>query len=75
MTKSDASIANRVLLFCFIAICTSILWFCGVGAIAKHTGIVLSLNGWVGLSLGAAVLADRAYVKLFPVADDEKSRD
>jgi hypothetical protein len=73
MSKSEASIANRVLLFIFVLVVGFTFWSIVASFVAGKTNIMLGLDVWKVLTVGTALLTDRVYVKLFPVAKDEKT--
>ena len=74
MTKTEASIANRVLLFCFVVFIGAVIWLGAIGFLAEHTVVSGNLKLWLGLVFGSALVIDRVYVKVFPVDSNEKTR-
>ena len=65
MNRAEASIANRILLFCFMIFCGLIFWSFLGSVIAEATNMRLGVKVLGALVFGSAFIADRAYVRIF----------
>jgi hypothetical protein len=61
MTKSDAGIANRIILAVAVIFFGSLLWLLALDAATEFLGIVITGKLWLGFVLGSAVVTDRIY--------------
>jgi hypothetical protein len=61
MNKSDAGIANRIILATAVIFIGALLWIIVVDAITQFFGVSITGKLWLGLVFGSAVVTDKIY--------------
>ncbi|WP_339414525.1 hypothetical protein [Pseudomonas sp. EA_35y_Pfl2_R5] len=61
MTKSDASIANRLFLAVAVIFFGSLLWLIALDTVMEFFDVFITGKLWAGFVLGSAVVTDRIY--------------
>lgn len=61
MTKSDADIANRIILAVIVIFFGSLLWLFALGAVTEFLGVIITGKLWIGFVFGTAVVTDKIY--------------
>lgn len=61
MTKSDASIANRIILAVVVIFFGSLLWLIPLHAVTEFLGVVITGKLWLGVVFGSVVVTDTIY--------------
>lgn len=61
MTKSDAGIANRIILVVAVIFLGSLLWLVALDAVTDFFEVVITGKLWLGFVFGSALVSDRIY--------------